>query len=71
MTEVVTTLQNYLRNEDEAKAELSKCVSTTAYKMLSKNLLTQIIVFNKEQHTSHLTLETNLKADTGPVNQDI
>lgn len=74
LTEDVITLQNYLRKiENEAKAELSKRVSTTAYKMLSESLLAQIIVFNKkrEGEASRLTLETYLKADMGPVNKDI
>lgn len=74
MTEDIVTLQNYLRKvEEEAKAELSRNVSTTAYKMLSESLLAQIIVFNKkrEGEASRLTLETYLKADTGPVNEDI
>ncbi|CAK6964052.1 uncharacterized protein LOC104929912 isoform X8 [Scomber scombrus] len=74
LTEDVITLQNYLRKiEDESKAELKKCVSTTAYKRLCESLLAQIIVFNKkrEGEASRLTLETYLKADTGPVNKDI
>ncbi|KAM7393552.1 hypothetical protein PAMP_020415 [Pampus punctatissimus] len=74
LTEDVITLQNYLRKiEDESKAELKKSVSTTAYKRLCESLLAQIIVFNKkrEGEASRLTLETYLKADTGPVNKDI
>ncbi|XP_067352979.1 uncharacterized protein [Channa argus] len=74
LTEDVITLQKYLRKiEDEAKAELSKRVSTTAYKMLSESLLAQIIIFNKkrEGEASRLTLDTFLKADSGPVNKDI
>lgn len=74
LTEDVLTLQNYLRRaEDEAKAELRKCVNVTAYKKLSESLLAQVIVFNKkrEGEASRLTLETYLKADTGPVNKDI
>lgn len=74
LTEDVITLQNYLRKaEDEAKAELTERVSTTAYRKLSESLLAQIIVFNKkrEGEASRLTLETYLKADTGPVNKDI
>ena len=74
LTEDVVTLQNYLRKiEDDAKAELRERVSTTAYKMLSESLLAQVIVFNKkrEGEASQLTLETYLKADTGPVNKDI
>ncbi|XP_049895877.1 uncharacterized protein LOC126387392 [Epinephelus moara] len=74
LTEDVVTLQNYLRKiEDDAKAELRERVSTTAYKMLSESLLAQIIVFNKkrEGEASRLTLDTYLKADTGPVNKDI
>ncbi|KAI3373346.1 hypothetical protein L3Q82_006647 [Scortum barcoo] len=74
LTEDVITLQNYLRKiEDESKAELKKCVSTTAYKRLCESLLAQIIVFNKkrEGEASRLTLETYQKADTGPVNKDI
>ncbi|XP_054869079.1 uncharacterized protein LOC129349540 [Amphiprion ocellaris] len=74
LTEDVVTLQNYLRKaEDEAKAELREHVSTTAYRKLSESLLAQIIVFNKkrEGEASRLTLETYLKADTGPVNKDI
>ncbi|XP_059900285.1 uncharacterized protein LOC132451691 isoform X2 [Gadus macrocephalus] len=75
LTKAVVTLQNYLRKiEDEAKVELKKCASnTTAYKKLTESLLAQIIVFNKkrEGEASRLTLETYLKADTGPVNEDI
>lgn len=74
LTEDVITLQNYLRKvEDEAKAELTERVTTTAYRKLSESLLAQIIVFNKkrEGEASRLTLETYLKADTGPVNKDI
>ncbi|XP_067248867.1 uncharacterized protein [Chanodichthys erythropterus] len=74
LTEDVITLQNYLRKvEDEAKAALTELVSTTAYRKLSESLLAQIIVFNKkrEGEASRLTLETYLKADTGPVNKDI
>ncbi|XP_051809978.1 uncharacterized protein LOC127535650 [Acanthochromis polyacanthus] len=74
LTEDVVTLQNYLRKaEDEAKAELTEHASTTAYRKLSESLLAQIIVFNKkrEGEASRLTLETYLKADTGPVNKDI
>ncbi|XP_077094610.1 uncharacterized protein LOC143746582 isoform X1 [Siphateles boraxobius] len=74
LTEDVITLQNYLRKvEDEAKAELTERVSATAYRKLSESLLAQIIVFNKkrEGEASRLTLETYLKADTGPVNKDI
>jgi hypothetical protein len=75
LTKDVVTLQNYLRKiEDEAKVELKECASnTTAYKKLTESLLAQIIVFNKkrEGEASRLTLETYLKADTGPVNKDI
>ena len=74
LTKDIVTLQNYLRKiEDEAKAELRECASTTAYKKLTESLLAQIIVFNKrrEGEASRLTLETYLKADTGPVNKDI
>ncbi|TRY91274.1 hypothetical protein DNTS_035671, partial [Danionella cerebrum] len=74
LTEDVISLQNYLRKiEDEAKAELIKHASTTAYKMLSESLLAQIIVFNKkrEGEASRLNLETYLKADVGPMNKDI
>ncbi|XP_059367596.1 uncharacterized protein LOC132106022 [Carassius carassius] len=74
LTEDVITLQNYLRKvEDGAKTELTERVSTTAYRKLSESLLAQIIVFNKkrEVEASRLTLETYLKADTGPVNKDI
>ncbi|XP_052409507.1 uncharacterized protein LOC127955914 isoform X3 [Carassius gibelio] len=74
LTEDVITLQNYLRTvEDEAKAELTERVSTTAYRKLSESLLAQIILFNnkREGEASRLTLETYLKADTGPVNKDI
>ena len=75
LTKDFVTLQNYLRKiADEAKAELKGCASnTTAHKKLTDSLLAQIIVFNKkhEGEASHLTLETYLKADTGPVNKDI
>ncbi|MEQ2222974.1 hypothetical protein ILYODFUR_032022 [Ilyodon furcidens] len=74
LTEDVIALQNYLRKvEDDATEELKKNPSTTAYKLLSESLLAQIIVFNKkrEGEASRLTMETYLKADTGPVNKDI
>lgn len=74
MTEDVLTLQNYLRKvEDEAIATLKEHVTTTVYKTLCESLLAQIIVFNKkrEGEASQLTLETYLKANTGPENKDI
>nr|XP_043869657.1 uncharacterized protein LOC122759139 isoform X1 [Solea senegalensis]XP_043891037.1 uncharacterized protein LOC122775268 isoform X2 [Solea senegalensis] len=74
LTEDIVCLQNHLRKlEDEAKAELGRHVTTTAYKTLSECLLAQIIVFNKkrEGEASRLTLETYLNADTGAVNKDI
>ncbi|XP_055017813.1 uncharacterized protein LOC129411297 isoform X2 [Boleophthalmus pectinirostris] len=74
LTEDVETLQNYLKKmEDEAKAELTVHVTTTAYKKLSESLLAQIIVFNKkrEGEASRLTLETYKRVDTGPLNKDI
>lgn len=41
--------------------------------MLSESLLTLLLVYNKkwEGETSCLTLETYLRADTGPVNKDL
>ncbi|KAM9765903.1 uncharacterized protein ACNS7B_003023 isoform 2-T2 [Menidia menidia] len=74
LTEDVIALQNYLQKvEDEAKEELKKHPNTTAYKLLSECLLAQVIVFNKkrEGEASRLTMETYIKADTGPVNKDI
>uniref|UniRef100_UPI001CD8A93E uncharacterized protein LOC122762853 n=1 Tax=Solea senegalensis TaxID=28829 RepID=UPI001CD8A93E len=74
LTEDIVCLQNHLRKlENEAKAELGRHVTTTAYKTLSECLLAQIIVFNKkrEGEASRLTLETYLNVDTGAVNKDI
>ncbi|KAF5899327.1 nucleoporin p54 isoform X1, partial [Clarias magur] len=74
LTKDVKALMDHLRQvEDEAKEELSKWMSLTAYKTLNEAVLAQVIVFNKrrEGEASRLSLEAYKKAGTNPINKDI
>ncbi|XP_026195542.1 uncharacterized protein LOC113148187 isoform X2 [Anabas testudineus] len=74
LTKDVMALRNHLRMvEDNAKSELTQCLSLTAYKKLNETVLAQVIVFNKrrEGEASRLTLEAYKKASRVPINEDI
>lgn len=59
--------------EDEAKEELTKELSLTAYKTLNEMVLAQLIIFNKrrEGEASRLSLDTYRTASKSPINMDI
>ncbi|KAM9488366.1 uncharacterized protein Hap1MRO34_005317 isoform 1-T1 [Clarias gariepinus] len=74
LTKDVKALMDHLRQvEDEAKEELTKWLSLSAYKTLNETVLAQVIIFNKrrEGEASRLSLEAYKKAGTNPINKDI